>query len=76
MSSSCAGYGALQVLAELSFTAGAEAVTIVGRNEMDKSLPRNTLMGLVRPMSGPIAFRGQPIDNLPRRGSPPRHYLI
>ncbi len=41
----CAGYGASQILEDLSFSMGQEAVTIVGRNGMGKTTMCNTLMG-------------------------------
>lgn len=58
----CSGYGASQVLDELSFSMGQEAVSIVGRNGMGKSTLCNTLMGLVEPRAGAITFDGQRID--------------
>lgn len=60
----CAGYGASQVLDELSFSMGREAVSIVGRNGMGKSTLCNTLMGLVEPSAGSIRFDGKRIDGL------------
>ena len=60
----CAGYGASQVLDELTFSMAQEAVTIVGRNGMGKTTLCNTLMGLTSPTSGSITFAGQRIDGL------------
>jgi branched-chain amino acid transport system ATP-binding protein len=58
----CAGYGASQVLEQLTFSMGREAVCIVGRNGMGKTTLCNTLMGLLRPASGEITFAGERID--------------
>jgi branched-chain amino acid transport system ATP-binding protein len=58
----CAGYGASQVLDELTFSMDQEAVSIVGRNGMGKSTLCNTLMGLVEPSAGAITFDGTRID--------------
>lgn len=55
----CSGYGESQVLDNLTFSMGTEAVAIVGRNGMGKSTLCDTLMGLVRPTSGEIIFAGQ-----------------
>jgi branched-chain amino acid transport system ATP-binding protein len=57
-----AGYGASQVLEDLTFSMGHEAVCIVGRNGMGKSTLCNTLMGMLRPSSGEITFAGERID--------------
>lgn len=61
----CAGYGASQVLEELSFTMGREAVSIVGRNGMGKTTLCNTLMGLLKSTAGQVTFGGSRIDGLP-----------
>ena len=58
----CAGYGASQVLEELTFSMEQEAVSIVGRNGMGKSTWCNTIMGLVEPSAGSIVFDGKRID--------------
>lgn len=60
----CAGYGASQVLEDLTFSMGHEAVTIVGRNGMGKTTLCNTVMGLLRTSSGSITFAGDRIDGL------------
>jgi branched-chain amino acid transport system ATP-binding protein len=59
-----AGYGASQVLEELSFTMGREAVSIVGRNGMGKTTLCNTLMGLLKSTAGEVTFAGKRIDGL------------
>lgn len=60
-----AGYGASQVLEDLSFTMGHEAVCIVGRNGMGKSTLCNTLLGMIKPSRGSIVFQGEHIEGLP-----------
>jgi branched-chain amino acid transport system ATP-binding protein len=58
----CAGYGASQVLEDLSFSMGREAVCIVGRNGMGKTTLCKTLMGLLKPSAGEIEFEGHRIE--------------
>ncbi len=60
----CAGYGASQVLENLSFEMGQEAVCIVGRNGMGKTTLCKTLMGFLQPSAGAITFGGSRIDGL------------
>lgn len=57
-----AGYGASQVLEDLSFSMGQEAVCIVGRNGMGKTTLCKTLMGLLPTSSGSITFDGTSIE--------------
>jgi branched-chain amino acid transport system ATP-binding protein len=59
-----AGYGSSQVLEELTFSMGREAVCIVGRNGMGKTTLCNTLLGLISPTGGTITFRGKRLDGL------------
>jgi branched-chain amino acid transport system ATP-binding protein len=42
-----------------------EIVTLIGNNGAGKSTLLKTISGLVRPSSGSIEFRGQPIEELP-----------
>ena len=58
----CAGYGASQVLDEISFSVDTEAVGIIGRDGMGKTTLCATLMGLVQPSAGTITYRGERID--------------
>lgn len=58
----CAGYGASQVLDDLSFSMGREAVCIVGRNGMGKTTLCKALMGMLKPSSGAIEFEGSRIE--------------
>ena len=60
----CAGYGASQVLDNLSFSIGNEAVCIVGRNGMGKTTLCKVLMGFIKPSSGQITFDGSRIDGI------------
>lgn len=58
----CAGYGAAQVLNDVTFTMGAEAVCIVGRNGMGKTTLCNALTGMLRPTAGRIALNGERLE--------------
>jgi branched-chain amino acid transport system ATP-binding protein len=62
----CAGYGASQVLSgvDLAIEAGA-IVGVLGRNGMGKTTLVRSIMGLVRPTAGSIAFAGAPIASVP-----------
>ncbi|MGI9665845.1 MAG: ABC transporter ATP-binding protein [Acidimicrobiia bacterium] len=59
-----AGYGSSQVLHDLTFSMGTEAVAIVGRNGMGKTTLCNSLMGLLDPTSGDVEFMGKSITGL------------
>jgi branched-chain amino acid transport system ATP-binding protein len=57
-----AGYGFLQILRDVSLTVNAgEYVCLVGPNGAGKSTTLKTIAGLVKPSSGEILFKGQPI---------------
>lgn len=59
-------YGRAQVLRGLSLRmAAGEALLLVGRNGAGKSTALKTIMGLVPPASGRIAFAGTEIAGLP-----------
>ena len=61
-----AGYGGSRVLHELSFAVPAgEVVTLLGRNGMGKTTTVRSIMGLVRPAAGRIAFDGAEVTGLP-----------
>src|SRR5918994_1083593 len=61
-----AGYGAAQVLFDLSFEVGpGEVVTLLGRNGMGKTTAVSSIMGLVRPRGGEVSFEGRRVDGLP-----------
>jgi branched-chain amino acid transport system ATP-binding protein len=56
-------YGASQVLFGLSLEVNeGEAVTLLGRNGMGKTTAIRSIMGLTRPRSGAITFRGRRIE--------------
>jgi branched-chain amino acid transport system ATP-binding protein len=60
-----AGYGASQVLFGMSLAIDAgEVATLLGRNGMGKTTTVKSLLGLVKPLSGSIRFRGERIDGL------------
>ncbi len=57
-----AGYGFLQVLWDVSLSvAMREYVCLVGPNGAGKSTTLKTISGLIRPKSGEIRFKGEPI---------------
>jgi branched-chain amino acid transport system ATP-binding protein len=61
-----AAYGFLQVLWDLSFhVKKGEYVFLVGPNGAGKSTTLKSIAGLLRPKSGAITFRGEPIGGLP-----------
>jgi branched-chain amino acid transport system ATP-binding protein len=61
-----AGYGAAQVLFDLSFEVGpGEVVTLLGRNGMGKTTAVSSIMGLVRPRGGSVSFEGRELAGLP-----------
>jgi branched-chain amino acid transport system ATP-binding protein len=54
-----AGYGAAQVLFDISLDVGpGEVVTMLGRNGMGKTTTIRSIMGLLRPMGGEVRFDG------------------
>ena len=61
----CAGYDAARVLDRVSFSMGAEAVCVIGRNGMGKTTLCNALTGLLRPSAGTIVLDGARLDGAP-----------
>jgi len=54
-----AGYGAAQVLFDISLEVGpGEVVTLLGRNGMGKTTTIRSIMGLLRPLGGEVRFEG------------------
>lgn len=61
-----AGYGFLQVLWNVSLRVEAkEYVCLVGPNGAGKSTTLKTISGLIRPKSGEVLFKQEPIGGLP-----------
>jgi branched-chain amino acid transport system ATP-binding protein len=59
-------YGPIQALRNVSLTVGeGEIVSLLGGNACGKSTTMKTILGLVRPKSGTVEFRGRRIDRLP-----------
>jgi branched-chain amino acid transport system ATP-binding protein len=59
-------YGPIQALKKVSLTvADGEIVSLLGGNACGKSTTMKTILGLVRPKSGRVEFRGRRIDRLP-----------
>ena len=66
-----AGYGALEVLHEVSLTvAEGEIVSLVGANGAGKTTLIRTIVGLVRARAGRVDFRGDRIDGRTPATSP------
>ena len=62
----CAGYGAAQVLFDVNLEVRrGEVVALLGHNGAGKSTTLKTIMGLVPPQSGSVAFGGRDIAGLP-----------
>ena len=60
-----AGYGAIEVLHQVSLTVGrGEVVSIVGANGAGKSTLINMISGIVRPRAGSVCLSGQPLNRL------------
>ena len=58
-----AGYGFLEILRDVSLTwMRGRDVALVGPNGAGKSTTLKTIAGLLRPMSGEIRFKGEPIN--------------
>lgn len=54
------GYGSSQVLFDISLSVGeGEVVTLLGRNGMGKTTTIRSIMGLLAPLAGEIAFSGR-----------------
>jgi branched-chain amino acid transport system ATP-binding protein len=61
-----AAYGSSHVLFDIGLDVGAgEFVTLLGRNGMGKTTTIRTIMGLIKPLSGHITFKGEDIDGRP-----------
>lgn len=59
-------YGAIHALKDLSVEVNeGEVVAIIGSNGAGKSTLLRTISGLLRPKSGTITFRGEPIQAMP-----------
>ncbi|ADZ72254.1 ABC transporter ATP-binding protein [Polymorphum gilvum] len=59
------GYGAVEVLRGVSFDIRAgEIVALLGSNGVGKTTISSVISGLIRPWSGEILFKGQPIHGL------------
>src|SRR5689334_23210772 len=59
-------YGNIRALKGVSLTvAEGELVTLIGSNGAGKSTTLKTISGLLRPKSGTLLYRGQPLESLP-----------
>ena len=58
----CVSYGAIEAVRDVSLTlAKGEIVTIIGANGAGKSTTLRTIVGLVTPVRGTVAYEGRPI---------------
>ncbi len=61
-----AAYGKIQAVKGVSLTVHeGEVVTIIGANGAGKSTTLMTVCGILRPTSGEVFYRGEPIHNVP-----------
>ncbi len=61
-----ASYGVIPVLHDVSFTVNEnEIVTIVGSNGSGKSTILNTILGMIKALTGTVIFLNEAIQNLP-----------
>ena len=59
-------YGTSQALFGMSLdVAAGEVVTLMGRNGMGKTTTINSIIGIVKPASGTISFKGTDVSKLP-----------
>jgi branched-chain amino acid transport system ATP-binding protein len=59
-------YGKAQILFDLNFEIRqSEAVVLLGRNGAGKTTAFKSIMGIVRPHSGKITFKGRAIESMP-----------
>jgi branched-chain amino acid transport system ATP-binding protein len=68
------GYGKKQILHDITLDVGeGEIISLMGRNGMGKTTSLRSIMGLTRPWSGRVVFRGEDLtraspDAISRRG--------
>jgi branched-chain amino acid transport system ATP-binding protein len=68
-----AGYGAVQVLRDVTLAVGpGEVLALMGRNGAGKSTTLKAIMGLVRPAAGSVTLDGARLDALPAHEVPRR----
>ena len=59
-------YGAIHAIKGISLEVNeGEIVTLIGANGAGKSTTLNTIVGLLKPRQGTIAFAGMPVDGIP-----------
>ncbi|MBW1722233.1 MAG: ABC transporter ATP-binding protein [Deltaproteobacteria bacterium] len=59
-------YGPIRALKDISIEVGKrEIVCLLGGNASGKSTTMKTILGIVKPVSGQVEFRGERIDGLP-----------
>ncbi|OED41789.1 ABC transporter ATP-binding protein [Chromatiales bacterium (ex Bugula neritina AB1)] len=66
VSNLCTRYGSSQALFGMQLeVAAGEVVTLLGRNGMGKTTTINSIMGIVKPASGEITYKGKSISGKP-----------
>ena len=59
-------YGAIHAIKGITLEVNeGEIVTLIGANGAGKSTTLNTIVGLLKPRQGSIAFAGMPVDGIP-----------
>ena len=59
-------YGAIHAIKGITLEVNeGEIVTLIGANGAGKSTTLNTIVGLLKPQQGSIAFAGMPVDGIP-----------
>jgi branched-chain amino acid transport system ATP-binding protein len=58
-------YGSAQILDDVSFEIGKEAVAVIGRNGMGKTTLCQSIMGMVPQVSGSVVFEGRELLGRP-----------
>ncbi|HVE64267.1 MAG TPA: ABC transporter ATP-binding protein [Mycobacteriales bacterium] len=73
----CSGYGALQVLFDVSLTVGeGEIVALMGSNGAGKTTTLRTVTGLIKPMSGHVRLDGAEVTGRPPETLVPRGVVM
>jgi len=73
----CSGYGALQVLFDVSLTVGeGEIVALMGSNGAGKTTTLRTITGLIKPITGHVRLDGSDVTGRPPETLVPRGVVM